>query len=409
MKLYAYQEEGVEFLLAHRRRYEADGMGLGKTIQACVAAKRVGAKRVLTVAPASAIPNWYREWEKWGDPRALFVAKSYNHVARYPHLYNGADWDVVIPDEAHYAKSRDAQRTTAVLRIAKQAPRAWLLSGTPAPNHPGELWCPIRALWSGIPRRLGIDSYYEWLDRFCNWSMGDYGPKIWSGKNGAQLRPYLNRIMLRRQLDDIELQLPPMRVDVSLLPRDKSFDVAMREAGIDPKLVEQEMLLATSDQKTSTVRRLLGTYKAPRIAKLVDEELRTQQYPKIVLLAHHKDTIALMRAMLDHHGVVGFTGDTPPRRRQAEIDTFTNDPEARVFLGQQTAAGIAINLQVSTEIGLVEPSWSPDDNAQAIFRIRRIGSTKPCRARIWAVQDTMDEGTMRVLARKTAAKAEVGL
>lgn len=409
MSLYRYQEDGVDFLLAQRRRYLADGMGLGKTVQACVAAARTDARRVLVVAPASTLPNWYHEWGEWGSD-AQFAAASYNKLVAKPHHFIGRDWDLVILDEAHYAKSRESQRTYAALRLARQAPRAWLLSGTPAPNGPHELWSPIKALWPGIPRALGISTYIEWLNTFCHWSMGDYGPKVWGGKNGKLLRPFLDRIMLRRQLADVGIDLPPLRVDVSLLPHDSEIDAALIEAGIDPAEVQNEMRWAEVDGKTSTVRRLLGTLKAARIGRIIDEELRTLQYSKIVVLAHHRDTIALLTEILQAHGVVGFVGGTPVPARQEAIERFRYEHDTRVFLAQQGAAGTGVDgLQVASELVLVEPSWSPDDNAQFIKRIHRIGSEEPCRARIFAVQGTMDEGIMRVLARKTRAKAEVGL
>lgn len=409
MSLYKYQEDGVDFLLAQRRRYLADGMGLGKTVQACVAAARTDARRVLVVAPASTLPNWYHEWGEWGSD-AQFAAASYNKLVAKPHHFIGRDWDLVILDEAHYAKSRESQRTRASLTLARQAPRAWLLSGTPAPNGPHELWSPIKALWPGIPRALGISTYIEWLNTFCHWSMGDYGPKVWGGKNGHLLRPYLNRIMLRRRLADVGIELPPLRIDVSLLPHDTQLDAALIDAGIDPALVHNEMHWAEVDGKTSTVRRVLGTLKAARIARILDDELRHQQYPKIVVLAHHRDTMKLVGDILRPHGVVGFDGRTPKKARQEAIERFRYEHDVRVFLAQQNAAGTGVDgLQVASEMALLEPSFNPDENAQYIKRIHRIGSEHPCRARMFAVRGTLDEGIMRVNARKTKAKMEFGL
>ena len=72
----------------------------------------------------------------------------------------------------------------------------------------------------------------------------------------------------------------------------------------------------------------------------------------------------------------------------------------RIFLAQQTAAGIGITLTAATEIVLVEPSWSPEDNLQAIKRIHRIGQKHPCRARLFAVPDSIDAAIMKSTARK---------
>lgn len=403
-KLYPFQMTGVGHLMSGRRRYLADVMGLGKTVQACRAAAELDVRDALVVAPASALENWGREWQLHGPRQARVEFVSYDRLTRKPHQYRGAHRLVVL-DEAHYVKSRGAQRTLAALTVARAAERAFLLSGTPMPNHPGELWAPIRALWPAIPRALGIESYTEWLDRFCRWQHTPYGIKVWGAKNGAVLRPYLQQIMLRRTLATAGLQLPPLRIDVSLLPREPDDVSLMEEAELAG--LERAMEQAAAADKLSSARRLLGAIKAPRVARIIAEELRTEQYKKVVVLAHHHDTLDLLREALAEFGVVGFTGRDAPAARQVAIDAFTNSPKARVFLGQQTAAGVAVNLQVATEVVLVEPSWSPDDNAQAMKRIHRIGSTLPCRARIFAIVDTLDEAVMQVTARKTRMQFEI--
>src|SRR5690606_974590 len=119
-----------------------------------------------------------------------------------------------ILDEAHYCKSNVAKRSLAALQVARRAGRAMLLSGTPMPNHPGELWAPIRALWPEIPRELGLKSYNEWFDYFNIYRVTRYGKRPVAARNLDQLRPYLQRIMLRRTADVVNL--PPLRVTLSL-------------------------------------------------------------------------------------------------------------------------------------------------------------------------------------------------
>jgi SWI/SNF-related matrix-associated actin-dependent regulator of chromatin subfamily A-like protein 1 len=408
-ELFPYQQEGVDFLAARPRAYNADDMGLGKTVQACAAAA-LFSRRTLVVAPASALPNWYREWQVWGNSGS-FAAVSYDRLVRRQGEFEGRDWDVVILDEAHYTKTRGAKRTIAALTLARDAQRCWLLSGTPMPNHPGELWAPLRALWPGVPRQLGIERYSEWLDRFCRWTPSIYGPKIWGGKNLEQLKPYLRRLMIRRRLEDVGMQLPPLRVDVHLLPNDGSLDAALAQQELDPASIRAMMRaeeLQGEEASLSRLRRLLGSLKAAAVGELVAEELKTRQYRKVVVLAHHHATLDILRRALEPYDVVGFTGKTPAWERQAAIDDFQLGA-ARVFLGQQTAAGIAINLQAASEIVIVEPAWSPDDNAQAIKRVHRIGSERPVRARIFALAGTLDEDVMQVTARKTRMQVDLGL
>jgi SWI/SNF-related matrix-associated actin-dependent regulator of chromatin subfamily A-like protein 1 len=407
--LYPYQEIGADFLASRDRAYLADGMGLGKTAQAAAAASRVGARRALVIAPASALANWEREWLRWA-PEVEMQVISFDRAMRYPGDYHGARYDVVIVDEAHYVKTPTAKRTRAVLRIAAQCRRSWLLSGTPMPNHAGELYAPLRALWPDVMEQEGAKTYEQWVRRFCHFTPSPWGIKVYGLKDKARLRSILRRVMMRRSLDQIGHQLPPLRIDVSLLPQDDQLDAALQDVGLDA-----DELLGSMEREggetgsLSRLRRLLGTYKAPRIAAILADELRERQYEKIVVLAYHHTTLDLLRRELGRFGVVGFDGHTPPVERQRAIDAFWEDPTARVFVAQQTAAGVAINLQLATEVVLVEPAWSPDENLQAIKRIHRIGQTSPCRARIFAVAGTLDEGIMQVTARKARMQADAGL
>lgn len=401
VNLYPYQETGRDFLAANARAYLGDKMGLGKTVQAIMAAREVDPRHVTVVCPASAVPNWFVEIEMWDEPSA----RSW-HVVSYSSLIRRTwkTWfpELTILDEAHYAKGTSSRRTLAALGLAKMSRRAWLLSGTPMPNNPTELWPPIKALWPHLAAEHGITTAAHWRDHFTRWRPTEYGPRPYAVKNGAQLRAMLDGIMLRRHLEEVGIELPPLRVDLFRLPKDRAAGEA---------LAEYEDAEADETVYTSTLRRLLGTMKAPLIAQQLVEELEAGAYEKIVVLYYHRDTGEALRRAFGNAGftVAGFDGSTPQRDRKVQIDAFQTQPDVRVFLAQQTAAGIAINLHAASEIVLVEPAWSPDDNAQAIARIHRIGQDQPCRARIFTIAGTLDERIMTTVTRKVKMQTEVGL
>lgn len=394
MGLYPYQLDGVAFLAGAPRRYLADEMGVGKTVQACAACQYLDLKRVLVIAPASTLPNWRYEFESWGPRGATLTAVSYDRLSRNRDNYSGKDYDVVILDEAHYCKSRRAKRSRAALSIAAEAPRAWLLSGTPMPNHPGELWYPLRMLWPDLVDK----SYQKFFDRFVIWRATEWGPKPVGLKDKAGLRELLRQVMMRRTVDSIGVQLPPLRVDVQLTPRVDLEEYLGEDAPVLAALAAEER---ADEASLSRLRKLLGVAKAPFVASVLKDELESGAYGKLVVLAHHRDVLDLLEDALSDLGVVRVDGSSTDRQREQAIDGFRADPSKRVFLGQQTAAGTGVNLQVANELVLLEPSWVPAENHQAIKRIHRIGSNQPCRARIFAISGTLDEAVMRTIANKT--------
>ena len=399
MKLYDFQEDGVAFLVREARRYLADTMGMGKTPQACVAAAEVGSRNTLVVCPASAIANWYHEWDLWGPAESLNVMSFGGLVnvcndpgnARMHHLKKCLDNDLVIVDEAQYCKTPTAKRTKAAMMVARQSPRSWLLSGTPMPNHPGELYAIIAALWPEELERLGLRTHAEWFDHFCKWYPTQYGKKVYGVKNAHEIREWMGRAMLRRRVEDVALDLPPLRVNVHRLSLP-----GIKVTGI-------------TGEHTSRERRLLGEYKAPHVAKLIAQELDDNAYPKIVIGAYHRDTLARLNKDLAKFNPTGFDGSTRVAYRQPIIDAWTNDPQQRVLIVQQTAGGVALNMQAAPEIALVEPDWVPDVNAQFIKRIHRIGQKNPCRARLFTIPGTLDDSVMSGLAKKIAMQFELGM
>lgn len=394
MDLYPYQLDGVAFLVSRDRGYLADEMGLGKTTQACAACQYLDLKRVLVIAPASTLPNWRYEFESWGPRGATLTAVSYDRLSRNRDNYSGKDYDVVILDEAHYCKSRRAKRSRAALSIAAEAPRAWLLSGTPMPNHPGELWYPLRMLWPDLVDK----NYQKFFDRFVIWRATEWGPKPVGLKDKAGLRELLRQVMMRRTVDSVGVQLPPLRVDVQLTPRMDLEEYLGEDAPVLAALAAEER---ADEASLSRLRKLLGVAKAPFVGEVIAEELADGAYNKIVVLAYHRDVLDLLEARLREFGLVRVDGSSTDDQRAEAIRAFRDDKGVRVFLGQQVAAGTGLNLQTASEVVLVEPSWVPAENHQAIKRVHRIGSTDPCRARIFAVAGTLDEAVMRTLATKT--------
>jgi len=397
MNLYPYQETGVEFLLEAPRRYLADRMGLGKTVQALVALQRLGPiDPPLVIAPAGAIPTWREQSRKFGVPAPPMIS------------YTGfihKDWrrfgrpSVVILDEAHYCKTPSAQRTKAALKVAQSADRAWLLSGTPMPNDPRELYTAFKMLWPDLMPE-GVRTAADWRDHYTKWRPTTFGPKVYGTRNAADLRRRLDTFMLRRGLRDVGLEIPPVRVDVQFLPY-------MREFAEELGRIEQTRGLDLSHAET---RRLLGVHKAGPVAKTIAAEMRDRAYPAIVVMYYHLDVGGEVGRVLREAGlrVVGFDGSATERERTLAINTFRAEG-ADVFLVQQGAGGTGVDgLQDrASEIVLLEPHYSPEINAQYIKRVHRIGQDRPVRARLFAVDGSADAGLMDSLAAKVAMHREV--
>jgi SWI/SNF-related matrix-associated actin-dependent regulator 1 of chromatin subfamily A len=459
-----HQKTGARWLVDNPNGMLAWEMGVGKTATAVRAWENTAERGpALILCLASARENWRRETIRFAmdpdlpprvqvlanpndpiDPLANVVVTNYEKLLNpkvVRKLRTRGPWGALIADEAHRLKTPDAQITRLVYGSdvaragsSKQTPlvrlahRFWPLTGTPIPNHPGEIWSHARWLWpEAIEYHPGRPmEYWEFEARYCQVKQTPYGAQVVGGQNLAELRlrlnPYVNRL---KRLD--VLNLPPLRIDTWPLDTETTGGGPVNAANVKivnellPKLSHYGSQIETWDNVTvdayleciqsngeqlASIRRETGTLKAIAGAILLREELEAGA-PKTVVFAHHRDAIETIAKGLGAFNPAVLHGGTPAAKRDEEIDRFQTDPGCRVFVGQIKAAGASINLQAAERVVFVEASWSPADNDQALSRVYRAGQTKPVLVRFTYLKGSVDEAVNRALARKAAIIARV--
>ena len=104
--------------------------------------------------------------------------------------------------------------------------------------------------------------------------------------------------------------------------------------------------------------------------------------------------------LADQGVVVGrIHGATPDAERRAVIAGIQGG-EVEAAILQIDAAGSALNLQRANRIVMLEPSWTPGANQQAVARAMRIGQQNPVLISWPMIRHSIDEKVMRVLRRK---------
>jgi SWI/SNF-related matrix-associated actin-dependent regulator 1 of chromatin subfamily A len=458
MKLYDYQKEGVEFLVRRRYALLADDMGLGKTPQAIVAADEIGAENILVLCPASARINWEREIYKFSsrslpvtvmlkgstEPKPGVVITSYD-LARDKSVYKKLgkiEWDAVILDESHYLKNKKAKQTKAVYGnrckgggLAREKSRIWCLSGTPAPNNPAEMWPMLH--------RFNIFSgdYWAFVKKYCTGYDNGFGYQITGARNIPELRRVIEPIILRRKKMDVRNDLPSLTyrdifVEFKSFDEEAWFPELMREGdhargqvkdqekaiqGMltsfrEKKLNQDQFIKALEAQSSSMslMRRWIGLSKVKGAAELIKDHLEGGM-EKCVVFAHHRNVIMMLQHYLKDYKPVLLYGGTPAEKRQKNIDKFMNEKvykntghtKNRVFIGQITAAGTAINLTAAHDVFFVECSWVPGENVQASMRVHRDPQRKPVVVRFLALENSIDEHIMKVYRRKANTLSKI--
>jgi SWI/SNF-related matrix-associated actin-dependent regulator 1 of chromatin subfamily A len=423
----------------------ADEPGLGKTGQTITAADAVGGK-ILVVCPASLKINWFRELNAFGFwKRKIHVVNSgtsripkntdtvvvnYDLLPRKQVCERLRDFEpyVFIEDEAHRLKNPASRRSIAALgrlsdrvgSIAESAQFWWAITGTPAPNHPGELWAILRshcpqALYD--PRTGQPMSRLAFEARYCVTRETIFGSKIIGGKNLPELRARFEPFIKRRLVQDVLSQMPPLQIEHFPLSVNDSAttqldrharELGLLRAGADEEDGDDVLEAAQADMGAgATIRREIGVLKAPFVADMVLEDLEAGQ-PKIVVFAYHVEVIQTLLHKLHNHGAVAVYGATSQAQRQYNIDRFQSDPGCRIIIGQITALSEGVTLTAADMMYFAEQSWVPTENAQAVRRIYRIGQKSRCLIKVPFLPLSIDESIQAALTRKMKTLLDLG-
>ena len=408
MPLDPYQSDGAEFLAARPVAYLADVMGLGKTAQLVRALDMVQARTVTWLCPAVLRTNTAREYEKFsavGLPVTIIasgadeipadgvVIVSYPLAARPEVLKRLVKRraDVLVCDEAHYLKTASSERTKAVLSakgLGRTSARVWFASATPAPNNAGELY-PFCAA-AGLAGR----SQGAFVREHCITRNDGFKDIPIATRDPERLRAMLAPVMLRRTFESVGYELPELLTEVAevegKLPA-LSTDVLR---SIERALAADDWNMGDTPEM-ATARRAIGLAKLESAKAYIRHALETSG--KVVAFAVHREVIEALR---EEFGALVIHGGVSAVDRQEAVDGFQSDPNKRLIICQIHAAGVGLTLTAASRVVMVEYSWSPADNAQAIARCHRRGQSQPVLATYLVLSGSIDGAILRVSSRK---------
>jgi len=182
--------------------------------------------------------------------------------------------------------------------------------------------------------------------------------------------------------------------------------------GIDHELVRrvagwerQDAKDSDSDENVFSLMRRIGQAKAVLAADYAAQLSRN--VGKVVFFAKHIDVMDAAEQTFAQRGIrySSIRGDQTTRARNKNIDEFVKDPEVQIIVCSLLAAGVGINLQVSSNVVLAELSWTDAEQTQAIDRVHRIGQDQPVTAwRIIAAQ-TIDARVAELIDSKAGLAA----
>lgn len=440
MTLWKHQVEAVEYALARRGTMLACGMGTGKTRMALEIRQRIGAARVLVVAPLGVVTDgaWTKNASKFDDQLTVVnlegtVAEKASQLLRElrsttqtykafvtnwdsiwrPDLFRvltSTAWDLVIFDESHRAKSHTGKAAKAAAKIADKAARVLCLTGTPMPHSPLDIYSQMRLIEPAIfgPSFVRFRNFYAKVD-----TRGGF-PKITGFQHQDDMAQRIGRVAF--QVDrsvltlpeavhtEIELDLPPAvrkiyaatELDIACELEEGTVDMA--NALVKTTRLQQMtsgfVAVQPNDwEATGSVVQYLHSTKQERLVELL-EDLGDE--PVAVFCRFRYDLDAIHAACKE----VGCTSLELSGSRKEHPQW--KEGAARVLAVQIRAGAEGVDLTRAAHCVFYSVSHSLGDYEQALARIHRPGQARSVSYYHLVTRDTIDQSIYNALQKKAS-------
>jgi len=447
---YEHQKRGVAFIIdqftqAREGCGVLDDMGLGKTKEAIDGFLNLPDRMQLLVVicPKTVVYNWGRELQMHGDFKhiAYYIGPAKQRRKKLKvHLdYPAAiittygilrtEWQahekgkesplikritisaVMVADEAHYLKNEESGRSKA---FASMKPRfRILLTGTPIANRAEDLYQLIHLCDPSIYKsRQHFDYKHvirELVPRSDDPEKKYY--KVSGYKDLTELRNNLQLCAIRRLKENV-LDLPDKIFMIRSVELGKKQAAAYKKMRDELLYIFEQMTEEEYRQKRATMNaRMLrlqqitsgfvsdgehGEWLETTKDDCLDELL--EEVEQLVVWCVFRPTVT---RLADKYKGSVIIGQQSGKVRQEHIDNFING-ETRVLVGQVKAGGIGINLVNAHAQVFYDCPPTPEQYAQPIDRLHRIGQTKTVTIVNCLAENTIDFRRYHRLQEKLA-------
>jgi len=323
-----------------------------------------------------------------------------------------------ILDESAKIKNPESSVTRAAFELTPLLARRVIMTGTPIPNRPYDLWAQIWFLDQGAS--LGQD--------FAGFKRQYDLPNSLAGDSDAQMH-------LEQALNDVYRRIASFCVRMTKgegtisLPR-KEFqthycDWERRQFELYEAIRKDERAIVvrdgvpSEDKSEEVLKRLLRLVQVASNPILVDQSYsaRPGKYEALesilyeVMAASEKcivwtsfiDSVAWLRRELAPFGARAVHGRMSMEEREQALKSFKEDDSTRVLVATPGAAKEGLTLTVANHVVFWDRSFSLDDYLQAQDRIHRISQTRTCYIHNLVMSESVDEWVDALLKAKRLA------
>jgi len=434
-KMESWNHQKTAFWFAKDRKATAlfMDMGTGKSKVVIDILNNQKADKVLIICPLSVVNVWNREFERHGTKKYSVIAlnnssvakkteKAKQHIAisvirntpavvviNYESIWRppfdsfaaGEKWDSIILDESHRIKAPGGKASRFLAKLGKHSAHRMILTGTPMPHNPGDLYAQYRFL---DPAVFGTS-----FMRFKN----EYAVPInqyevaWT-RNSEELSSKMYSVAFRVTKDILDL---PEAVHVQ------------RECVLEPKTfkmyseLEKQFYVQVENGEVTTTNALTKLLRLQQIAngfvkndenKIIQIDSAKQNLlSDIIEDIAKEEKIVVFSKFINDLDVIKAVGKASGRRcgeisgRQKDLTSNATFPDNLDLLAvQMQAGGVGIDLSKARFCIYFSVGFSLGDYEQSLARVHRPGQLNKVFYVHMISKNTVDEKIYMALQHK---------
>lgn len=374
---FEYQKETIVKMIWKKRCLNAFEMGLGKTMVsiACLSWWSKHTDGLLVVICPSALKlNWVNELSTWWPEIEAIDLHSWKSIGTLIsskvyvvsfEIASKVEFDniaCVIVDESHNIKNRQSIRYKKIGPCLRKACSLYLLSGTPKPNRPKELFTQLNCINPDL-----FCDYFTFADRYCGGHKNIFDKYVDNGTSHVnELAFLLSKVIIRKRREDVSGCLPEYQRLTLMIEPDKSIkefkeytDKLVQYTSIidhlsntgncdDPDRSKRQRLFDPSFELNKTIAdlyRLTSIVKTKSIVELIHDRAESFPDEKVIVFFKHIPLMQQVASKLKEENRIVIDGSVANKDRMTMIERFL-DPHSECFIALLTLGTCATGLNL---------------------------------------------------------------
>lgn len=389
-QLRPYQRVDVKYLQEKDRAAVFNEQRTGKTPTILTAVKDKLGKGIV-VCPSSLKINWQLEYQRWVDdkPTKVISGSKKKRLERYIDFQEGdykmlfisyetlradidmlldivSDFDVLIVDEAHRLRNYKSKQSKALYRLGKITKSIYPMTGTPAVNHPSDVYGILRLL---NPSKFS--SYWQFIERYFGYTEGRFGRELLDVRKDRshELYQILEGSSVQRKRKEVMKWIPKIqnrKIPIELTPAQYKH----------LKKIKEEFMVGELDipNVIAQITRMRQVTLDPGLLDLEGQSAKTEFIKdfiadndgKIVIFSSFTSYLKRLKELIPEAELL--TGEQSTEQKEEAVYNVQFG-DSRILLSNIIVGGTGWTMDAIDTIIFADKSYNPIDNEQAADRI----------------------------------------